>query len=112
MDKEFFENREGCSEQVVKRADIIKDIESKGPEAAQAEIGEMLEEVTDVMEFIKDRFAEITNKHKSLSAVGALGFVAGVSFCGQPVTFAGVGTNKALNNTFKVIMAGMISREN
>lgn len=110
--KEFFENRENCKETVVRRSDIIKDFESKSPEAAQAEIGEMLEEVVSVMEFVKDRFTEINNKHQAISCMGSLGYVAGISFCGKPITFAGVGTSKALAEAFKVIMMGMMSREN
>lgn len=111
MDKEFFENKEDCNEQIVNCDKVIKDLKSKGPEATNAEIREMLDEVNSVIKFVKDRFTEIINKHQSICAVGDLGYLGGVSFSGKPVAFAGVGTKKALDNAFKVIMTGMMSHE-
>lgn len=109
MDKEFFENKEGCGGQIVSREEVTKDLESKSPEEMEAEIKEMLDEVSSVTRFVKDRFIEITNKHQAISCTGALGFVAGVSFARKPVTFAGIGTNEALDNAFKVVMAGVMA---
>lgn len=112
MYKEFFENREGCSGQAVNRDEVIKDFESKSPEAAQAEIKEILDEAASVMEFMGNRFTEISNKHKSVSTIGKLGFLCGVSFAGKPVAFDAIGTSMALNDAFKVIMTGMMYHEN
>ena len=112
MNKEFFENKEGCSAQTVSKEEVLKEIKSKGLEGTNAEVKEMLDEIGGVMTFLRDRFTEIIDKHKAVSCVGALGLVAGVSFAGRPITFAGVGTSKALSNAFKVIMTGMMSREN
>lgn len=110
MDKEFFEHGERDSLSV-SLDEVIKDLESKSPEAAQAEIAEMLDEVNNVMSFVRNRFDEISNKHKSISAVGRLGIIAGVSFCGKPLTFMGVGTSNALSDALKVIMMGMLTHE-
>jgi hypothetical protein len=112
MDKEFFENKDGCSSQTVGHEEVIKEIASKGPEATKAEIKEMLNEISGVMDFLKDRFTEIIDKHQSIGCIGALGLVTGVSFCGKPVIFIGIGTEKALDNTLKVVMTGMVSHEN
>lgn len=111
MNKEFFENKENCSGQTVSREEVIKEMESKSPEEVKAEIKEMLDEISGVMSFVRDRFTEITDKHKAFSCAGALGYISAVSFSGKPVAFTGVGTKKALDNAFKVVMAGMISHE-
>ena len=111
MDKEFFENKENCGGQSVNAKDVLKEIMSKGHDEVEAETKEMLEEISGLANFINDRFKEISEKHQALCCVGSLGLITGISFCGKPVAFAGVGTNKALSNAFKVIMMGMMTHE-
>lgn len=110
MDKEFFDK--GTFDQMsISRNEAIDYIESKSPEAVQNEIKEMLDEVSSIISFTRDRLTEIADKHKAVHSVGKFGFLGGVSFCGNPVVFAGIGTDRGLSDAFKVIMMGMVERE-
>lgn len=111
MDKEFFENRENCSEQTISREEVVKKLASMTEEEGKAEIKSLLDELSVTCEVFQQRMTEISNKHKELVVAGRFGMVMAVSFSGKPIAFGDTGTKSALNDALKQAMFGVMTHE-